>query len=285
MKLASVNPRGLRPGLSWLFLMTLWVHSILALNTALAQIPDAPRPARLCNDLSGTLQPHQIQELEQSLVAFDRETSVQICLVVVADLGGLEVSDYATRLFEKWGIGRGKQDDGLLLLLALEERKIRIEPGYGLESVVTDALSRRIIEQNIVPALRQEGVCAGLKAGSEALMSLVRGDYQDQTARTAPENEDSVGGSTVFWILLAVFFLIILGRGGGRGGGGRRRVIGRNGTDDMSGPLWFPGGGFGWGGGGIGWGGGGWGGGGLGGGGFGGFGGGMSGGGGASGSW
>jgi uncharacterized protein len=256
------------------FRIVLWVYFVLASTLALAQIPDAPKPTRLCNDLSGTLQPNQIQELEQSLVVFDQETSVQICLVVVTDLGGFEVSDYATRLFEKWGIGRGKQDDGILLLLSLQERKIRIETGYGLESVVTDALSRRIIEENIVPALRREGVAAGLKAGSSALMSLIRGDYQDQAARTNQTNEDSGGGSASFWILLAVFLVIILLRGGGGGG----RSVDRDGTRGMGGPLWFPSGGFGGGSGG---------GGGFGGfgGGFGGFGGGMSGGGGASGSW
>jgi uncharacterized protein len=237
-----------------------------------AQIPDAPKPARLCNDFSGTLSAQEIQLLESKLDSFDRETSVQICLVVVPDLGGFDVSDYATRLFEKWGIGRAKQDDGVLLLLALQERKIRIETGYGLESVITDALSRRLIEQKIAPALRSGGVAEGLRAGSTGLMNLVRGDYQDLEARPEGEKGEPIGGSALFWILLALILLLILSKRGGGGGQG----VGRDGTRGFGGPFWVPGGGFGGGGGGFG-------GGGFGG--FGGFGGGMSGGGGASGSW
>ena len=167
-----------------------------------------------------------MQELESKLDSFDRETSVQICLVVVPDLGGFEVSDYATRLFEKWGIGRAKQDDGVLLLLALQERKIRIETGYGLESVITDALSRRLIEQKIAPALRGGGVAEGLKAGSNGLMSLIRGDYQDLEARPEGDGGKPIGGSALFWILLGLVLLLILSKKGGGGGQG----VGRDGV-------------------------------------------------------
>lgn len=264
----SARPLVLR-GSAWM--AALWLCLVWA-GPVWAQIPDAPKPERLCNDFSGTLSAQEMQELESKLDSFDRETSVQICLVVVPDLGGFEVSDYATRLFEKWGIGRAKQDDGVLLLLALQERKIRIETGYGLESVITDALSRRLIEQKIAPALRTGGVAEGLKAGSNGLMSLIRGDYQDLEARPEGDGGKPIGGSALFWILLGLVLLLILSKKGGGGGQG----VGRDGTRGFGGPFWVPGGGFGGGGSGFG---------GFGGGGFGGFGGGMSGGGGASGSW
>lgn len=262
--------------LSGSVLMTALALCLLGAGSVGAQIPEAPKPPRLCNDFSGTLSTQEIQLLESKLDSFDRETSVQICLVVVPDLGGFDVSDYATRLFEKWGIGRAKQDDGVLLLLALQERKIRIETGYGLESVITDALSRRLIEQKIAPALRSGGVAEGLRAGSTGLMNLVRGDYQDLEARPEGEKGEPIGGSALFWILLALILLLILSKRGGGGG----QSIGRDGSRGVGGPFWLPGGGFGGFGGGFGGGGGG-----FGGGGFGGFGGGMSGGGGASGSW
>ena len=271
-----LNPFTLRSGRplvprGYALMAALWLCLVWAGSVG-AQIPDAPKPARLCNDFSGTLSAQEMQELESKLDSFDRETSVQICLVVVPDLGGFDVSDYATRLFEKWGIGRAKQDDGVLLLLALQERKIRIETGYGLESVITDALSRRLIEQKIAPALRSGGVAEGLRAGSTGLMNLVRGNYQDLEARPEGEKGEPIGGSALFWILLALILLLILSKRGGGGGQG----VGRDGTRGFGGPFWVPGGGFGGGGGGFG-------GGGFGG--FGGFGGGMSGGGGASGSW
>lgn len=272
----SLNPFTLRSGRplvprGYALMAALWL-CLVGAGSVGAQIPDAPKPARLCNDFSGTLSAQEMQELESKLDSFDRETSVQICLVVVPDLGGFEVSDYATRLFEKWGIGRAKQDDGVLLLLALQERKIRIETGYGLESVITDALSRRLIEQKIAPGLRSGGVAEGLRAGSTGLMNLVRGDYQDLEARPEGEKGEPIGGSALFWILLALILLLVLSKRGGGGGQG----VGRDGTRGFGGPFWVPGGGFGGGGGGFG-------GGGFGG--FGGFGGGMSGGGGASGSW
>jgi len=261
-------------------LMTPWATAsdkAIASNKASAGIPARPEPARLCNDFTGTLTTEEMAELEAFCVALDQATSVQLCLVVVQDMDGMEVSDFANRLFERWGIGRAQQDDGVLLLMALSERKIRIENGYGLESILTDALSRRLIEQDIVPAMRANGLAAALNAGVNGIAAIVRGEYSDAEARPEGADGEGSGGSNKFWWVFGLVMIIwILGSvGGGHGGGGRS--VGSGGTRRMGGPIFFPGGGFG---GGFGGGGGG-----FGGGGFGGFGGGMSGGGGASGSW
>ncbi len=271
MKSAWVNrwPLLMAAIIVWSALMT---TSANASEKALSGIPARPEPARLCNDFSGTLTAKDLAELEAFCVALDQETSVQLCLVVVPDMDGMEVSDFANRLFERWGIGRAQQDDGVLLLMALSERKIRLENGYGLESILTDALSRRLIEEDIKPAMRANGLAAALNAGAQGVAAIVRGEYGDAEARSESTNGKKSGGISmfwlVFWIVMAVWILGSLG--GGIGGGGGRNV-GRGGTRSMGGPIFFPGGGFG--------------GGGFGGGGFGGFGGGMSGGGGASGSW
>lgn len=257
-------------------LMTPWATAsdkAIASDKATSGIPTRPEPARLCNDFTGTLTAAEMAELEAFCVALDRETSVQLCLVVVQDMDGMEVSDFANRLFERWGIGRAQQDDGVLLLMALSERKIRIENGYGLESILTDALSRRLIEQDIVPAMRANGLAAALNAGANGIAAIVRGEYSDAEARPEGADGEGSGGISLFWLVFWLVMIVwILGSlGGGIGGGGRS--VGRGGTRSMGGPIFFPGGGFGGGGGGFG------------GGGFGGFGGGMSGGGGASGSW
>ncbi|MBU6274946.1 MAG: TPM domain-containing protein [Bacteroidetes bacterium] len=257
-------------------LMTPWATAsdkAIASDKAASGIPTRPEPARLCNDFTGTLTAAEMAELEAFCVALDRETSVQLCLVVVQDMDGMEVSDFANRLFERWGIGRAQQDDGVLLLMALSERKIRIENGYGLESILTDALSRRLIEQDIVPAMRANGLAAALNAGANGIAAIVRGEYSDAEARPEGADGEGSGGISLFWLVFWLVMIVwILGSlGGGIGGGGRS--VGRGGTRSMGGPIFFPGGGFGGGGGGFG------------GGGFGGFGGGMSGGGGASGSW
>jgi Beta-propeller domains of methanol dehydrogenase type len=104
------------------------------------------------------------------------------------------------------------------LLLALQERKIRIETGYGLESVITDALSRRLIEQKIAPALRSGGVAEGLRAGSTGLMNLVRGDYQDLEARPEGEKGEPIGGSALFLDPIGLGFALgPVQKGRGRG--------------------------------------------------------------------
>jgi len=257
-------------------LMTPWATAsdkAIASDKAASGIPARPEPARLCNDFTGTLTAAEMAELEAFCVALDQATSVQLCLVVVQNLDGMEVSDFANRLFERWGIGRAQQDDGVLLLMALSERKIRIENGYGLESILTDALSRRLIEQDIVPAMRANGLAAALNAGANGIAAIVRGEYSDAEARPEGADGEGSGGISLFWLVFWLVMIVwILGSlGGGIGGGGRS--VGRGGTRSMGGPIFFPGGGFGGGGGGFG------------GGGFGGFGGGMSGGGGASGSW
>ncbi|MFM8513798.1 MAG: TPM domain-containing protein [Bacteroidota bacterium] len=257
-------------------LMTPWATAsvkAIASDKAASGIPARPEPARLCNDFTGTLTTEEMAELEATCVALDQATSVQLCLVVVQDMDGMEVSDFANRLFERWGIGRAQQDDGVLLLMALSERKIRIENGYGLESILTDALSRRLIEHDIVPAMRANGLAAALNAGANGIAAIVRGEYSDAEARSEGADGEGSGGISLFWLVFWLVMIVwILGSlGGGIGGGGRS--VGRGGTRSMGGPIFFPGGGYGGGGGSFG------------GGGFGGFGGGMSGGGGASGSW
>ena len=278
MKLASVSRWTLLIAviLAGSALMTPWATAsdkAIASDKAASGIPARPEPARLCNDFTGTLTTAEMAELEAFCVALDQATSVQLCLVVVQNLDGMEVSDFANRLFERWGIGRAQQDDGVLLLMALSERKIRIENGYGLESILTDALSRRLIEQDIVPAMRANGLAAALNAGANGIAAIVRGEYSDAEARPEGADGEGSGGISLFWLVFWLVMIVwILGSlGGGIGGGGRS--VGRGGTRRMGGPIFFPGGGFGGGGGGFG------------GGGFGGFGGGMSGGGGASGSW
>ncbi|MFM7288094.1 MAG: TPM domain-containing protein [Bacteroidota bacterium] len=257
-------------------LMTPWATAsdkAIASDKAASGIPARPEPARLCNDFTGTLTTEEMAELEAFCVALDQATSVQLCLVVVQNMDGMEVSDFANRLFERWGIGRAQQDDGVLLLMALSERKIRIENGYGLESILTDALSRRLIEQDIVPAMRANGLAAALNAGANGIAAIVRGEYSNAEARSDGADGEGSGGISLFWLVFWLVMIVwILGSLGG-GIGGRGRSVGRGGTRSMGGPIFFPGGGFGGGGGGFG------------GGGFGGFGGGMSGGGGASGSW
>jgi uncharacterized protein len=240
-------------------------------------ISSPPSPARLVNDYANILTPDQNQALERKLVQFDDTTSNQVLVVIVPRLGGKDVADVAIEIGRAWGVGGKKNNNGVVLLVSVEDRKLNISPGYGLEKSLPDITCQQIIENIIVPNFRGNDYYAGINEGTDAIIQATKGEFQ------APENYHRKGKSSgiaklVFFIIIIVVFLAI--SSGGRGGGGS--FMSRRGAMPfILGSLLGSAGRGGLGGGG----GGGWSGGGGGGGGFGGFGGGSFGGGGSSGSW
>lgn len=234
------------------------------------------KPNRLVNDYTNTLSAAEVNALEQKLVAFDDSTSTQIAVVLIRSLDGYDISDYGTRLAHSWGIGGAQNDNGVLVLASLGDRKVTIQTGYGVEGALPDAIAKRIIEQEIKPNFKQGNFFQGLDDATNAIISYTKGEYK---AEKKPRTEGKSGNS-FFIIIIIIIVLVMLSKRGGRGGGGQ--VIGGRGAAS---PFWWLLMGSGMGGGrssGGGFGGGGFGGGG---GGFGGFGGGGFGGGGASGDW
>jgi uncharacterized protein len=242
----------------WIFFLLLSTKGLLAQN-----LPDPQRPARLVNDFAGVLNRMEVNQLESMLVAYNDSTSTQITIVTIQSLDGFEIADYANRLYEKWGIGQKGTNNGLLILVAVNDREVRMEVGYGLEERITDALARRIIEQDILPQFRSGNYAGGLAAASKRIMQLLSGAF------TADERIESTGGKAGI-LLILLLLVIIIAVNSRNGGGSNYTGRGRAGYQP---PFFFPMGGGGFGGGGFS------------GGGFGGFGGGLSGGGGASGRW
>lgn len=238
-------------------------------------IPKRPDPARLVNDIADVLTPEQEQELERKLVAYDDSTSNQVAVVLIPTLNDYPIEEYTLRLFRDWGIGNKQTNNGVLIVAAINDRKIRIEPGYGLEGAIPDITANMIITNDIVPAFRDARYYDGLNAATSSIISAAAGEYK------APEGYGNRGQQKrrfpIGLVILGIILLIVFSNRNRGGGGG---FMSRRGYRRGMGPIIFPGG---FGGGGFG--GGGFGGGGFGGGGFGGFGGGSSGGGGASGSW
>jgi len=250
-----------------------FIWSLLFVLPLLAQdIPARPNPPRLVNDMANVLSPEQKNILEERLVALDDSSSNQIAIVTVTSLNGYDVADYANRLFRAWGIGNKKNNNGVLILVAIQDRKIRIEVGYGLEGAIPDVTAKDIIENDIAPGFKAGDYYRGFSEAIQSLSKAAVGEYKQQRKR---DSNGGGGGSLIFIIIIIIVILIISRGGGGRGGG----MMSRRGYRGFFPPIWIGGGGSDWGGGG----GGGWSGGG--GGGFGGFGGGSSGGGGASGGW
>ncbi len=235
-----------------------------------------PRPNTLVNDYTGTLSNTEIQSLESKLVAFDDSTSIQVAVVLIRSLDGYDISDYGYRLGRAWGIGGKEKNTGVLILAAIEDRKVTIQTGYGMEGMLPDIITKRIIENEIKPNFRSGNYYEGLDAATSAIISYNKGEYKGN----GPKKEKQ-GLPIGLIVLIAIIIISLIGRGG-KGGGNRRNVIGGRGGADI---FWWSilnglgndrgnrGGGFGGGfGGGSG-------------GGFGGFGGGSFGGGGSSGSW
>jgi uncharacterized protein len=255
-----------------------WLAVCLLLAQLVTQaqgIPPRPNPPRLVNDLAGMLQPQQVAQLERKLVAYNDSTSSQIAVVTVPTLGNYDIAGYAQQLYESWGIGQKNNNNGVLILVAQQERKVRIQPGYGLEGAIPDALAKRIITNTITPAFKEDRYYEGLDRSTDQLIALAKGEYKaDPATQSRPSRgrEDSSGSGIGFWLIIAVLILFILLRNRGGGSGGRRN---RGFGGGMIPPIIF--GDFSGGRGVFGGGGGG--------GGFGGFGGGSSGGGGASGDW
>lgn len=240
-------------------------------------IPKQPQPPHLVNDLAGVMTTEQIQKLESRLVAFNDSTSTQIAVVTLKSLNGLTANDMAQRIGASWAVGQKKYNNGMVILVkpqtASERGDAAIATGYGLEGKLPDAICKRIVDQVMIPAFKQNDYAAGIEAGTVTVMKFATGEYKDSSFAGKKK-----GKFPIVPLVILIIMVIIVMRG--FRGRGNHHSIGHN----M--PLWpflFMGGLGGFGGGGGNNEGGGFGGGD--GGGFGGFGGGGFGGGGASGSW
>jgi uncharacterized protein len=230
-----------------------------------------PAPEKYVTDRAGILSADRVSALSRELEQFERDTSNQILVWIDKKIPeGFTLEDFTVRAAEKWGAGQAKTDNGAVLFVFPDDRKVRIEVGYGLEGSIPDVTAKRIIEEQILPRFRDGDYAGGVESGVRALMAAAKGEYRG-TGSTVDER--SRGGSVkldsclIPLLFFGIFFVLpaLLRR--------KRR--------------WRTYGGRGWWTGGSGWGGGGWGGGGGSSGGGGGFsgGGGSFGGGGASGSW
>jgi uncharacterized protein len=228
---------------------------------------DLPGPPKQhVNDFAAILNAQQKQDLEVMVSDLEKQTSNQVLIAIFPALDDESLEDYTNRLFEKWGVGQKSQNNGVLITVFLKEKKVRIEVGYGLEPQLTDAISSRIIRNEIVPAFQQNRYYDGLRAAVIAIQKVIAGEYQP-VAAPGQEKQRETPPVQLFIFVLVLLYIIYRSRNSSTTYRGRRR--------NGSGWWYFPGG---FGGGGD-WGGG------SGGGGWGGGGGGSSGGGGASGGW
>ena len=159
-------------------LCMVWLLALVGLMSSHAVeglLPVPPLQARL-TDLTGTLTADQQAGLEQSLRAFEAKKGTQIAVLIVPSTKPEEIEQYALRVVEQWKLGRKKVDDGALLLIAKDDRTLRIEVGYGLEGVLNDATAKRIVSEVITPPLKQGDYFGGVSAGIDQMIRVIDGE-------------------------------------------------------------------------------------------------------------
>jgi uncharacterized protein len=192
---------------------------LLAATLLLAATPVVAAPAsdgvpllrQHVTDLTGTLTAAQVSELEASLVALEQRKGSQMAVLMVPTTGEQAIETYSLAVVEKNKTGRAKVDDGLLLLIAKDDRKARIEVGYGLEGVVTDALASRVIREYLAPRFRQGDYFGGIRDASATLTKLVDGEALPAPMTSASESGDRGSPPFFFAVMLGLFVGLFAG--------------------------------------------------------------------------
>ncbi|WP_379551369.1 TPM domain-containing protein [Qipengyuania sp. DGS5-3] len=155
-------------------------------------------------DQAGILSPADEEQLEQKLAGLETQSQRQLVVTTISDLQGYDIADFGYQLGRSWGIGDAERNDGALLIVAPNERKVRIEVGYGLEGILTDAYSSRIISSEIIPHFRDDDYPAGIIAGTDAIVThLALPD--DQALQLVAQSK--VGSGAPMWVLPALFMM------------------------------------------------------------------------------
>jgi len=149
--------------------------SSFLIGLAAAQVAVPPLKARV-TDLTGTLTQQQSAALEQTLAEFEKRKGTQMAVLMLPTVKPEAIEQFGIRVGEAWKIGRKGVDDGLILIVAKEDRQLRFEVGYGLEGVMPDAIAKRVIEEDIVPRFRQGDFYGGIRAGMDRAIRLVEGE-------------------------------------------------------------------------------------------------------------
>ena len=200
---------------------------LVTLSAKAQDIPKPMEPPRMVNDFSGLLDPTGREQLENKLESFYYQTSTQIYVVILDDLGGYDISDFAFQLGENWGVGTKEKDNGIVILLNpspdRQHGKTFIATGYGLEGAVPDAVANRIVDYDMVPFFKEQRYLEGLNAAANTIIQLTEGEYTaDEYIMRHESPQSSLPYIIPFFILFIIIFSIL-----GRARAARHYAIGR----------------------------------------------------------
>tara|TARA_R110002050_G_scaffold204522_4_gene340219 strand:- start:154280 stop:155077 length:798 start_codon:yes stop_codon:yes gene_type:complete len=185
------------------------------------QIPDKPREQKAVYDYIDLLTDVQENNLGQKLKRYADSTSTQIVITIISSTKGEDINYLGAQWGQKWGIGQSDDDNGVLIILAKDDRKVAINTGYGVEGSLTDAMTKRIIEQVIIPEFKVGDYYSGLDRGADAIFSILNGEFtEDRTFN----NTDSFPFEKFLPFIIFIVIIIILSNknrrnNGGKGGG------------------------------------------------------------------
>jgi uncharacterized protein len=199
---------------AWLFAMLLALAASFSAHAEVA----VPELSRRVTDLTGTLTPDTVNRLENTLAQFESAKGSQVAVLMLPTTQPEDIAEYGIRVAEQWKVGRKGVDDGAILIVAKDDRRVRIEVGYGLEGVLSDVVAKRIIEEDIVPRFRQGDFSGGVESGVSRMMRLIEGEPLPPPQVSSQGN---IGGLDKLMLFLIVGVIggkilgLIIGKGAG----------------------------------------------------------------------
>jgi len=222
------RPPGLtRVRAAWALAALLTAHLALSGAAGGQSEPTYPKPVGLLNDFAGVISGADRDSLDLLLARLQRQSRIQFAVVTMKSTAPLEPAEYKTQLFRQWGIGQKGQDTGLLMLVAIDERQVWFETGYGLEGVLPDGLQARIARQRMVPAFRQGDYGGGILAGVNSVIAVLHGagltELEGSEAMETPRRRGPPRDLFIAIVTMIAIFALVNALRGPRGPMGRRR--------------------------------------------------------------
>lgn len=195
--------------------------------SGLSQVPEKPVPPRLVNDLASILTTSEVSDLENRLVQFSEKTSNQITLVTLPSLNGYDKAQMAFAIGDSWGVGGAKLNNGIVILIkpriGNEKGEAFIATGYGLEGALPDAISKRVVENEMIPHFKNNDYYAGIDAALNVILPIAAGEHSYEEYK---KGEESFVGPLIVMFFVFLFLMFVIGKKGGGptniGGGNRK---------------------------------------------------------------
>lgn len=184
------------------------IAACVLLSASLAAQGTFPRPAGRVSDFADIIDASTEALIDQQLADLERRTSSEVAVATVRSLDGMSIEEYANRLFKAWGVGQAKQDNGVLVLVAPNEREMRIEVGYGLEGVLPDGLAGQIIRDEFTPRFRNDDYAGGIRAGVARVVDVVE-KHQVLTPEELAKFNESGDGDAPVWVIVPFMGLFV----------------------------------------------------------------------------